>query len=283
MLCDEGALPPDDDRWAFEAKSDGWRTIVYVDRGQLRLDTRKGRDITDKASELQGLGAALTRHRAILDGELVSPGEGGLPDFGALQGRLLGGGSSAPLALIVFDLLHLDGRSLMSLAYEERRAVLADLKLAGPSWSVTSYSVGNGAALLAASRELGIEGVVAKRLGSKYEPGRRSSSWRKVKNWDRRDFVIGGFIASESSVESLLLGEMVGGRLVYRGHLEYRLAGDIGEALALIAREANPFVIAGEKPPAGSRFVEPKLAAEVKCMPGDHGVRHGVVLSVRLR
>jgi hypothetical protein len=112
---------------------------------------RNGNDITARASELAAIGRSVTRRRLVLDGELVAAGEDGRPDFHALQLRMLGEGR-APLTLVLFDIMHIDGTSTMALPLEERKRQLAELRLNGPSWRTASYSIGNGPALLAASR-----------------------------------------------------------------------------------------------------------------------------------
>lgn len=102
-----------------------------------------------------------------------------------------------------------------------------------------------------------------------------------MKNWDRREFVIGGWIPVGDKVASLVFGELECDRLVYRGEVEYVLSGDIADALKLIARERSPFE--GQKLPRDVRHVEPKFVAECKCMAGEHGVRHARLLEVRVR
>src|SRR5918998_5746377 len=97
-----------------------------------------------------------------------------------------------PVTYVAFDLLYLDGRSTLPLRYEQRRELLDALELQGPAWRAPAYHRGEGGALLEATRELGIEGIVAKRLDTPYEPGRRSSGWVKVKNVCEQDVVIGG-------------------------------------------------------------------------------------------
>jgi bifunctional non-homologous end joining protein LigD len=127
------------------------------------------------------------------------------------------GDGRAPLTLVLFDVMHIDGTSTMALPVEERKRQLGELGLNGPSWRTASYSVGNGPALLAASREQRLEGLVAKRLGSKYKPGRRGLEWIKVKNFERREVVIGGWITHRDGTHGILVGGRDGDAIVFAG------------------------------------------------------------------
>jgi bifunctional non-homologous end joining protein LigD len=205
MLAKTGALPKDDAGWAFEIKWDGVRAIAYSEPGSLRFESRNLNDITVSYPELSRLNRALSHHHAVLDGEIVAFDEQGRPSFGRLQRRMHVSADSAakrlaksvPVHYLIFDLLWLDGHSLMGLPYEERRARLLELGLNGERWQTPDHVVGNGAGVLAVSEEKGLEGVMAKRLGSTYEPGRRSRDWVKVKNKQRDDFTIVGWLPGE--------------------------------------------------------------------------------------
>ena len=130
-----------------------------------------------------------------------------------------------PATYVIFDLLYLDGHSTLSLSYEERRELLERLELEGPAWRMPTYHRGEGKALLAATRELGIEGIVAKKLDCPYQPGARASHWIKVKNVHTQDVVIGGRMLGEggrsSSLGSLAVGVMEGEQLVYAGSVAH--------------------------------------------------------------
>jgi bifunctional non-homologous end joining protein LigD len=277
MLARAGELPREDDRWAYEIKWDGVRALSYSEPGRIRFESRNLNDITNSYPELKALNRALSSHRAILDGEIVAFGEDGRPSFGLLQSRMHVGSESTarrlakqtPVAYLVFDLLWLDGHSLMELPYEERRARLKELELDGPAWQTPDHVAGNGAAVLAASRENGLEGVVAKRLDSPYEPGRRSTNWIKIKNVRREDVVVGGWLPGEGRrrdrIGALLVGVVQDGALRYAGRVGTgftdaelkRLAGTLSE------REDSPFAPEGPQPPKGAVFVEPDSVAEV--------------------
>jgi bifunctional non-homologous end joining protein LigD len=277
MLARTGELPPDDSRWAYEIKWDGVRAIGYVDGGRLRLASRNGRDISPRYPELRELGRALAGREAVLDGEVVAFDAEGRPSFQRLQSRMhltsehavRRLSQSEPVAYILFDLLWLDGHSLMALPYAERRERLLELGLNGPTWQTPASHIGDGAALLAAARARGLEGIVAKRLDSPYLPGRRSTGWLKVKNVREIDVVVGGWLEGEGRrngrLGALVVGFYEDGELRYAGRVgsgfdEAELSR-VGAILAPLAREATPF--SGRQPPRETHFVEPRLVARV--------------------
>jgi bifunctional non-homologous end joining protein LigD len=277
MLARSGNLPGDDARWAYEIKWDGVRAIGYAQGGRLRLESRNLRDITPRYPELRELGRALGSREVVLDGEVVAF-EDGRPSFQRLQRRMHLASESAvrrlaqsePVAYVIFDLLYLDGRSLMELPYDERRARLVDMELAGPTWQVPAHHLGDGAGLLDASRAQGLEGIVAKRRDSPYTPGRRSPGWVKVKNVRQVEAVIGGWLPGEGNrtgrLGALLVGCWEDGGLHYAGRVGTgftvaeldRLAGLLGP----LERPDSPF--ASRKLPRAARFVEPRLVCAVE-------------------
>ena len=280
MLARAGALPREDAGWAYEIKWDGVRAIVYSEPGELRLQSRNLNEITGRYPELGRLNRALSSHAAILDGEIVAFDEHGRPSFAALQRRMHVGSSaqakrlakSSPVTLMIFDLLWLDGHSLMELPYSERRERLTALALSGEAWQTPEYLKGSGADVLRASAEQGLEGIVAKRESSTYQPGVRTTSWIKIKNFARQELVIGGWIPGEGrrtrGIGALLVG-------VYDPSGAFRYAGRVGTGfseseldrlatlLSPLERESSPFS-AGEQPPRGAVFVEPALVAEIE-------------------
>src|SRR4051812_4059927 len=159
MLARSGSLPGDQSGWGFEIKWDGVRAIAFCEGGRLRLTSRNGRDITQQYPEVRGLAEALGSRDCILDGEIVAFGEDGLPSFQVLQRRMHVASErqiarlakDSPVAYVAFDLLWLEGRSLMERRYDERREALLGLELRGPNWQVPGHHVGDGDALLAAS------------------------------------------------------------------------------------------------------------------------------------
>jgi bifunctional non-homologous end joining protein LigD len=279
MLARPGKLPPKDAGWAFEIKWDGVRAIAFSEPGRLRLQARLGNDITRSYPELSKLNRALSSHSAILDGEIVAFGEEGRPSFGMLQRRMhVTSESSArrlakaiPVTYMIFDLLWLDGHSLMALPYEERRARLTELELDGERWQTPQHVVGNGKQVLALSAEQGLEGVIAKRLDSTYEPGRRTNAWIKIKNVQREELVIAGWLPGEGRrrdrIGALLMGKREEGKLRYVGRVG---TGFTEEELDRLAALLGPLEIpdspfeAGPKPPKGAVFVEPRYHASVE-------------------
>jgi bifunctional non-homologous end joining protein LigD len=281
MMARAGKLPRDDEDWAFEIKWDGVRAIATSEPGRLRLHSRNLLDITSRYPEVGRLNRALSHQRAVLDGEIVALDGSGRPSFGALQRRMHVGSESTvrrlareiPVTYVIFDLLWLDGHSLMGLPYAERRARLDELELAdGERWRVPEHVVGHGAQLLAATSEQGLEGVLAKRLDSVYEPGRRTGNWLKIKNVERQEVVIGGWMPGEGRrsdrIGALLVGVQEDGGLRYAGRVGTgftdaeldRLAGELGP----LRRETSPFDSDGPKMPRGAVFVEPDRVAEVE-------------------
>jgi bifunctional non-homologous end joining protein LigD len=278
MLARSGPLPPREEQFGFEVKWDGIRTVLYSDHGHVELRGRNGTDFTPRYPEVRELARSLGSRRIVLDGEVVALDDDGRPSFERLQSRMHLASDSAvrrrmrdiPATYVIFDLLYLDGHLTMPLSYEERRELLEALELEGPAWRTPAYHRGEGKALLAATRELGIEGVVAKKLDCPYTPGARASHWIKVKNVHTQDVVIGGWTPGEggrtSSLGSLAVGVMEGGKLVYAGKVG---TGFTEQTLALVKRELEPLrrdssPFSGRQPPKGTTFVEPELVAHVE-------------------
>ena len=170
--------------WAFEPKLDGWRAVIHVRGGQVTVYSRPGRDMTSSVPQLAGLVDAVP-DGSVLDGEIVA-GTGRASSFYRLAPEL--GTTRAPVSFAAFDLLARDGRSLLGAPYEERRRLLVGLAFLGPAWCTVPAWIDAGVAdLLAACEIQGLEGFVAKRLPSRYRPGRRSPDWVKLKTvaWTR--------------------------------------------------------------------------------------------------
>ena len=270
-------LPRDDAAWAFEMKWDGIRAIVSVGKGRIRISSRNRIDHTKDYPELHALCEQLGNHEVVLDGEIVAFDQNGKPRFEAWQQRIglegrrrIRAEPDVPIAYMVFDLVFLDGRSLQSSIYTERRALLEDLRLQGDFWMTPPHSIGAGAHMLQTSREQGMEGVVAKRLSSRYEAGKRTGSWTKIKNTLRQEFVVGGWVPGEGRrrgrLGALTIGYWDHDRLTCAGSVGTgftdRMLDELGESLKPLAQDANPFD-AGEVP-RGTKFVLPRLVCEVE-------------------
>ena len=306
MLATAGDLPgpAEDEHWAYETKWDGSRVLAFLDGGRARLRSRNDLDVTVSYPELTGLGARLGARQAILDGEVVAFGTDGMPSFARLQKRMhVGRAADAqrlsgtdPVRYLIFDVLHLDGAPTIGLPYRQRRQLLAELELDGASWQCPPYFAGNGAVVLRASKELGLEGVVAKRLDSSYRPGRRSADWRKIKNIRIQEVVVLGWQPGNGrrsgTIGSVLVGvpdaggapagpaagstARTGSKATRVQPAGLRYAGKVGTgfseaALHALHRQLRPLgratpALASPPPRAdtvGAQWVEPKLVAEV--------------------
>jgi len=277
MKATAGALPTDDDDWAFEIKWDGVRAIAYIEDARLHLESRNLLDITPRYPELFDTPRSLASRRVVLDGEVVAFDADGAPSFGLLQQRmhltnpteLRSRRQSVPVAYLVFDVLWLDGESLVARPYAERREVLEGLTMDG-AWNCPTSHVGDGESLRQATLARGLEGVVAKRLSSPYEPGRRSKAWLKVKNQRRQEVVVGGWLPGAGNrtgrIGALLVGYYDGKDLRYAGRVGTGFTDatlrELGATLASIERATPAFV----DPPRerSARWVEPVLVGEVE-------------------
>jgi bifunctional non-homologous end joining protein LigD len=277
-----GAVPAGDD-WAFEVKWDGYRTIVFVDDAQVRLQSTAGHDVTERWPELSGLADDVHAHSAILDGELVVFDDDGRPRFELVQNSGVGAPRQAVLQL--FDVLQVDGTDTIQLPYEDRRRLLGQLVDAGSNWAVPSHRVGGGEELVEATAREGLEGVIAKRLGSRYRPGTRTKDWLKIKNRTLVELTIGGFTVGTGR-RATTFGALLVGRQTDSG---LRFAGGVGtgfdqptlesltDRLRGIADDDCPFD--PPPPPAIRRtatWVEPVLRAQVEIaeFTNDGLVRH---------
>lgn len=288
MLAVPGSPPPADGNWALEMKWDGVRALAFIETGQVRLVSRTGKDITVNYPELTVLGHATAHKQVLLDGEIVAFGADGWPEFEALQPRIHASSAAqaarlaagTPVTYIAFDVLQLDGRSLLDEPYSTRRQVLDELIPNAPGVQVPpAFPIEDLAAVLETSRTHGLEGVVAKRLDSRYEPGARSGSWRKLKNVGRQEAVIGGWKPGKGNragqIGSLLVG--VHGPLPGSGERDGLLyAGHVGtgftvETLRMLTSKLEPLRRTDppfdEPVPAeharGAVWVEPALVIDV--------------------
>ena len=260
-------------------KWDGIRAIAYYEPGRFRLESRNLNDITAQYPELRRLGRQLGSRDAVLDGEIVAFDERGRPSFERLQQRMhltrdaeiRRRAQEVPVAYMLFDVLYLEGHSQMARPYEERREVLESMKLEGAAWQTPRYHRGQGAALLEASARQGLEGVVAKRLDSRYAPGQRSSSWIKVKNKQRQVLVIGGWLPEKERADRL--GALLVGVLRRAGKVPLRAAASGRGGMPRSARgwsgcwprwRGSARRSRASAAPAGARYVEPRLVAEIE-------------------
>jgi bifunctional non-homologous end joining protein LigD len=282
MLAVLGSLPADDKGWAYEIKWDGVRAIAIIENGRVTLQSRTGRDITRTFPELRGIGEFFGSRPCVLDGEIVAFGDDGRPQFNRLQHRLQLANQreidrrsrEVPASYIAFDVLYLDGRSLMDEPYDERRQQLESLEFSGDPFTTTdSFRDVKGADVLRAVIGDGLEGVVAKRRDSVYRPGRRQPEWLKIKGHKTQEVVIGGWTEGKGerkgSLGALLLGLPEEGGLRYVGKVGTGFSTADRTALLRtlepLARSRSPFnspLSSSER--AGAHFVRAAIVAEVE-------------------
>jgi bifunctional non-homologous end joining protein LigD len=272
----------DDDRWAFEPKMDGIRALAYC-RGSTVLMSRNGADVTVAYPELHKVHERLVGLDAVLDGEIVAM-EAGRPSFERLQSRMHVRNEreierlarAIPVCYVVFDLLYLDGRCLIEEPFSRRRELLEQSVVASGTVQLSTSMAGEGLAMFEAADSRGLEGIVAKRLASPYELGRRSQNWLKVKTTRDADLVIGGWSPGQGSrahhFGALLLGAYDGAGLSFVGSVGTgftdRTLAELDARLAALAQDRSPFSPAAtaelRRHAPGATWVRPELVAIVE-------------------
>jgi bifunctional non-homologous end joining protein LigD len=288
MLATRGDHVPTGSDWTHEVKWDGMRVLVdrvaggraalggRAESRPLRIWSRNENDATIAFPELHGI--AELGEDFLLDGEVVALGEG-IPTFGALQDRLHVRDASRarrlaernPVTLIAFDLLRLDGVDLCDRPLSERRELLLGMGLDDVSWQVPA-TYDDGQMLLDAAEQQGLEGIVSKRLSSRYRPGVRSREWLKFPIRPTGSFVVGGYrheIGSGSRVGAVLVGEPTSGGLLFRGRVGSGIAGKAGRFLAdlltPLATDQSPFNVQLPRVDReGTVWVRPEVVADVQ-------------------
>jgi bifunctional non-homologous end joining protein LigD len=280
MLAEGGFEPFDDDGWWFEPKLDGIRCLAEMSTGATVLRTRSGRDATPQYPDLHMIHELVDQVNAVIDGEIVAFDEGGRNSFEALQQRMNLGGpreiarvaKQIPVALVAFDLLWLDGRDTTGLSLQERRELLELVVEQDHRLQVVTHLVGEGTAFTETARTLGLEGVVAKRLGSKYVPGKRTADWRKIKLRNTQDCVILGWTPGQGgrkgSFGALLVGALDGDTWRWIGQVgsgfTERALDRVMDQLSGLVRETPPIDDPGLLALKGATFVEPEVVCEVE-------------------
>jgi bifunctional non-homologous end joining protein LigD len=271
----------DESGWAFEMKWDGVRAVAYLAAGRVKLLSRKGRDDTkayfDVADELPKINAKT----AILDGEVVVTDAAGRPNFGLLQHRINltkpadieRTAKTYPAQLMLFDILELNGQSLIKKTYEERREILENLIPPEPGSRIQVPPIFEGdlRAALETADQLRLEGVVAKRRNSIYQPGRRTHIWLKIKLHRAQEVVIGGWREGQGrrggGVGSLLMGLPTEAGLHYVGRVgsgfNDRQLDDIQAKLEKLMRKTSPFIDVPREDARDAHWVTPSLVGEV--------------------
>jgi bifunctional non-homologous end joining protein LigD len=272
---------PKGDGWTFEIKWDGYRIIATVAGGEPELRTRKDQDYTPRFENVaKELAKALKTPNCVVDGEVCALDEEGRPSFSAMQQ----GKRGTPIVYYVFDLLEVESEPIVDLPLEERRKRLEQLLDKRNRIVRFSESFDDGPALLSAAEQQGLEGIMAKRLGSRYLPGKRTRDWLKIKGHGRQEFVIAGYTKGQgrraSTLGSLVLATYKGGELVYVGNVgtgfNEREIERLLRKLKPLERDTPPFKSVPKMPRVRKGdivWVEPKLVAEVEFVEWTHDGR----------
>ena len=265
--------------WLFEPKLDGFRVLACLRRGRATLLSRNGLDLTTifpmVARELE----AQPVEEMVLDGEVVALSEAGIPDFGSLQQRMKaekgdvhGAHDTVRIVYYPFDLVYVDGTSLESVPLFERKSLLAELVIPEDHLQLVEYVQGDGESFFQAALQLGLEGMVAKRRDSGYEPGARSRAWLKVKVVREQEFVVGGYTQGtgerSATFGALLVGYYQGTELRYAGRVgsgfDRAALRELLDVLSHLHVESSPFAPDPELDSSASRWVQPDLVVRVK-------------------
>jgi bifunctional non-homologous end joining protein LigD len=277
MLAESGDCPPKSGpQWGYEPKLDGYRVLAWVEAGGVRLQSRRGLDLTGFFPEIVADLTAPPAGQMLLDGEVVALDAQGRLSFNALQNRaqlkgpaeIAAAQRATPVVLVCFDLLHFAGLNLRGAPYCDRHRYLAQCLLPGAHLQLI-HTADNAGKLYAASLELGFEGIIAKRRDSAYSEGQRSRAWMKYKAAQSAEFLLGGYTRGNGAREplgALLLGYRDGKALRYAGHvgsgLDDRIIRELLKRTAKLKRADSPFA---EAPPLHrpTTWLSPKLVAEV--------------------
>jgi bifunctional non-homologous end joining protein LigD len=282
---------PEGPGWLHEMKFDGYRLIVLLEEGRVRLMTRKGLDWTGRFPSIAEAFADFPAETAIVDGEAIVEDKSGLSSFSALQ-EALASGPAENAIIFAFDILYLDGMDFRSAALEARKDALARLvsRNSHAALRYSEHNVGDGGAMVEHACQLGLEGIVSKRRDAPYRSGRHGD-WLKIKCTNREEFVIGGYTlstATRNAIGSLALGYYEDGKLIYAGRtgtgFTQRLAQSLYKRLQDLRADKSPFANAlTSEERRGLVFVEPKLVAEVEFRGWTHDdhLRHAAFKGLR--
>jgi bifunctional non-homologous end joining protein LigD len=289
---------PEGPDWLYEPKLDGYRALLFKDGAQTRILSRNEKDLTPMYPSVAAAALRLNAAQAVIDGEIVALAQDGRPSFQALQHR-----ASHPKHLIVFyafDVLHMNGRNLMGEPLVERRAQLPEIIGQNPAIRLSRDLPGSVAAIVQALRAAGIEGVVAKRRDSTYQPGERSSDWLKLKLEQQQELVIGGYRPQGASgLDALLVGYYAGKKLQFAGKVRAgftpHIRRELLERLRPMATATCPFANLPDESPGRwgggisaeqmreMQWTKPKLVAQIRFTEwtADNRLRHAAFLGLR--
>ena len=288
--------PPRGEDWLFEVKWDGVRAIAFVDREEVRLQSRSGLRCERQYPELAVIPHQLAAAQAVLDGEIAVLDEKGVSRFHLIQPRIANADPntiahlvrSTPVVYFAFDLLYLDGYDLRNVNLGTRRELLAAVVTPGAVLRISEAFAGAGAELLEAARETGLEGIIAKHASSGYE-SKRSREWLKIKIVGEQEFVIGGFTEPQGDRDyfgALVLGLYDEAKLLWVGNVgtgfDHKLLADLHARLKPLITDTCPFA-ERPKPDRGITWLRPELVCQVKYAnwTQDHRLRAPVFLGLR--
>ena len=287
---------PEGPEWLYEVKFDGYRALVIKEGAKARIRSRNDKDLTGAYPGIHAAALRLHADTAIVDGEVVALDAGGRPSFQALQHRSAHPGHT--IVFYAFDLLHLDGADLTGRPLEQRRAALPGV-VRGSGILLSEELPGEAANVIQAVRELGLEGVVAKRRDSCYTAGERSGAWLKLKLDRQQEFVIGGFRPGPHGIDALLVGHYEGTDLRFAGKVRAGFTPyvrrDVFAELEPLQTERCPF---GDLPNSRAshwgggvtaeqmkdmRWVRPALVAQIRFVEwtADGHLRHAAFIGLR--
>jgi bifunctional non-homologous end joining protein LigD len=280
MLATPGYEPFDRGGWWFEPKFDGVRTLLYLEGEDVRLISRTGRDQTATYPELSRLYRRISAVNAVLDGEIVATDEDGKTSFELLQQRMNLTGRAEierirrkiPVELVVFDILWLDGEDQTRLPLTERRDRLQSVVLEDNGIRLVYWAPDEGIRFFEAAEKLGLEGVIAKRAASRYQPGKRSEDWRKIKILKVQDCVILGWTPGQRGRSevfgALLVGAYVDGKLTWIGQVGTgftdHMLHDLLARLKDLETDRPPIDDPELRKVKGARWVRPELVGAVE-------------------
>lgn len=287
---------PEGPAWLYEAKLDGYRALIIKDRTRVQVRSRNDKDMTRAYPSVTAGGRKLVAEQAIVDGEVVAVDAEGRPSFQALQHR--GAHPQHAIAFYAFDLLYLNGRSLMDRPLEERRAALPNV-LEDSGLLLSIELPGTASEVAAVVRGLGLEGVVAKKRRSRYTPGERTQNWLKLKLDKQQEFVVGGYRPGSGGVDSLLVGYYDARKLHFAGKVRAgftpHLRRDVVAHLRAFHIDRCPFVdlpnskeshwgggVTAEQM-GEMQWVEPTLVAQIRFVEwtAEGHLRHAAFLGMR--
>lgn len=286
MLCKSSDFPFEDPEWAFEIKWDGYRAIAELRDGDCRLYSRNGIDYSQKFLKITHA-LKSQKQQMILDGEIVAFDQKGKPDFQSLQ--RFGENSGQALVYQVFDLLWLNGHSTEELTYLERKELLKEALQENETIKYQDYVIGNGISFFQSAKQMGIEGIIAKKSNSRYKENQRSSEWIKIKANKSDEAIVCGFTEPQGErihFGSLILGKLLGGEMVFCGQVG---TGFKNRDLMEIYQKMEPLIVPKSvfkvlpKTNAKATWIFPHLVAEITYteLTKDYIYRHPVFLRLR--